>query len=269
MARLSICLPVFNGADFVEDALRSIAGQTSRDFVVLASDNASTDGTGEILRAWSDRLPMQILSQPKTSPMQAHFNLLLDHVETEAYMVLCHDDYFYHPNAIALALEALDSSQDISAIYCDLVYVSEHNRALATRRFAREGSMNAGDLGRESLRKARNMFGIPLLVRKDALGASRYDPQFHYLMDVDLSWTVSNTQPAWHIPKTLIANRYRKTNTTWSLLSQSSLEYRKLATKYGISMSRTDLIRLDVTNWFVGQKKRVFGLYERMVTRFG
>lgn len=269
MARLSICLPVYNGADFVEDALRSIASQTSRDFIVLASNNASTDQTQKVLEAWSDRIPMQILAQPATVPMQAHFNLLLDQVDTEAYMVLCHDDYFNAPDAVALALQALDASQDVSAVYCDLAYVSEGNRMLATRRFDRNGVMDADQLGRESLRKARNMFGIPLAVRTAALGTSRYDPQFHYLMDIDLSWTVSRHRPAWHIPKPLIANRYRKANTTWTLLSQSSQEYRRLAAKYQIPMTRFDLARLDVTNWIVGQKKRVFGLYERTVTRFG
>ncbi|MEM7742132.1 MAG: glycosyltransferase [Pseudomonadota bacterium] len=269
MARLSICLPVLNGADLVEDALRSIDVQTSRDFIVLAGDNASTDETRHVLDRWAARLPMQIVSQSETIPMQAHFNQLLDRVGTEAFMVLCHDDYFRSPDAVARALAAVDANPDISAIYCDLAYVSENNRLLATRRFDRAGPINADVLGRDCLRRARNMFGIPLLVRRDALARSRYDPQFHYLMDVDLSWTVSRHQPAWHIPELLIANRYRRSNMTWDLLGASTAEYRLLAAKYGIDLSPVDRARLRLTNSTVGWKRRAFGLYERMVTRFG
>ena len=58
MPRISICLPVYNGADYVEDALASIAAQTCTDYVVLASDNASSDETGAILDKWSRRIAM-------------------------------------------------------------------------------------------------------------------------------------------------------------------------------------------------------------------
>ncbi len=262
-------MPVLNGADLVEDALRSIDAQTSRDFIVLASDNASTDETRDVLDRWALRLPMQIVSQSETIPMQTHFNQLLDRVETEAFMVLCHDDYLRSPDAVARALAAADANPDISAIYCDLAYVSENNRLLATRRFGRTGPVDADVLGRDCLRRARNMFGIPLLMRRDALAQARYDPQFHYLMDVDLSWTVSRHQPAWHIPEVLIANRYRRSNMTWDLQGASAAEYHLLADKYGVSLSQFDRARLRLTNATVGWKRRAFGLYERLVTRYG
>ena len=74
MARISICLPVYNGAAYVEEALTSIAAQTSKDYVVLASDNASTDQTSEILKRWSKQIPMEIVVQPQTMPMPVRSN---------------------------------------------------------------------------------------------------------------------------------------------------------------------------------------------------
>lgn len=269
MARLSICLPVYNGADYVEKALASIAAQTSTDYVVLASDNASTDRTGEILVRWASRIPMEIVTQPQTRPMQEHFDALLDRVETESYMLLCHDDFFCSPQAIAKALDTLDSRPEISAIYCDLAYVSENGRVLAHRRFARSGPIEADAIGRQCIRKARNMFGIPLAVRRDALGANRYDRQFRYVVDVDLSWTISKQAPAWHIPEVLIANRYSGANSTWALLGDAEREFLCLARKHGVQLSTADRARIKLTNWQVAQQKRLFGLYERLVTRFG
>ena len=269
MPRISICLPVYNGADYVEDALASIAAQTCTDYVVLASDNASSDETGAILDKWSRRIAMDIVTQDETIPMQTHFDRLLDRVETEAYMLLCHDDYLCAPDALEKALAALDAVPDVSAIYCDLAYVSERGTTLATRRFEREGPMDADMIGEQSLRSARNMFGIPLLVRTSALGSHRYDPQFRYIVDVDLSWTISRNAPAWHIPEVMIANRYSASNSTWAMLKDASTEFMALARKYGVALTPGERRHIGFINWYTGMQKQLFGAYERVRTRLG
>ena len=47
---VSICLPVYNGERYVRSAIASILEQTYEDFELIITDNASTDGTGEICR---------------------------------------------------------------------------------------------------------------------------------------------------------------------------------------------------------------------------
>jgi glycosyltransferase involved in cell wall biosynthesis len=48
-------LPVYNGEEFLEQALDSILGQTFTGFSLVVSDNASTDRTMEILEAYAAR----------------------------------------------------------------------------------------------------------------------------------------------------------------------------------------------------------------------
>ena len=43
-----IGMPVYNGARYLEEAVRSLLSQTERDFLILLSDNCSTDQTPEI-----------------------------------------------------------------------------------------------------------------------------------------------------------------------------------------------------------------------------
>lgn len=45
---VSICLPVYNAARFLRDAMESIARQTFRDFEVVVIDDGSSDGSAEI-----------------------------------------------------------------------------------------------------------------------------------------------------------------------------------------------------------------------------
>ena len=52
---VSVGLFVYNGERFIEDALNSILNQTFTDFELIISDNASTDRTGEIAKAYAQR----------------------------------------------------------------------------------------------------------------------------------------------------------------------------------------------------------------------
>ena len=53
--RLAIGLPVYNGAEFLGEALTALLGQTYEDFELIISDNASTDATEEICREFAGR----------------------------------------------------------------------------------------------------------------------------------------------------------------------------------------------------------------------
>ena len=64
---LSVLLPVRDGAAFLEEALTSLERQTFTDFQVMAVDDGSVDGTGEILRAAArrDRRIRRLTQEPK------------------------------------------------------------------------------------------------------------------------------------------------------------------------------------------------------------
>ncbi|WP_428688723.1 glycosyltransferase family 2 protein [Roseibium sp.] len=267
MAQFTVLIPILNGAELLGEALASVEAQTLTDVRVIVSDNASTDATPEILEAWRGRLNLRVVRQPETLPISTHFNALLGEIETEKYMLLCHDDYLADPDALRLADIALDRYPDAPAAYCDLAYVNTKRRLLATRRFDRGTLFSADAAGHETIRTARNMFGIPLAVRTEALGDHRYDPQFHYLTDVDLSWSMAKGRELVHVPRPLIANRYRAGNTTWSLLGQARSEYFAFARKHGVPLSSFQKARLSARIWAVNQQKKLFGLYGRMVER--
>lgn len=52
---ISIGLPVWNGANFLDQAIQSVLAQTEPDLELIISDNASTDVTEEICRGWLGR----------------------------------------------------------------------------------------------------------------------------------------------------------------------------------------------------------------------
>ena len=51
---VSVCTPVYNGSDYIEESIRSILSQTYTNFKLIVCDNCSTDNTEEIVRSFSD-----------------------------------------------------------------------------------------------------------------------------------------------------------------------------------------------------------------------
>src|SRR6266436_6050451 len=52
---VTIAIPTFNRAPWLNDCVHSALSQTYQNFEILVSDNASTDGTEEVLRQFTDR----------------------------------------------------------------------------------------------------------------------------------------------------------------------------------------------------------------------
>ena len=48
MEIVSVCLPLFNGGKFLQDALRSLENQTYKDFTLYISDDGSIDDSFKI-----------------------------------------------------------------------------------------------------------------------------------------------------------------------------------------------------------------------------
>ena len=51
---VSVCVPCYNGAEFLERTLESVLAQTFTDYELVVADNKSTDGTVDIVKSFSD-----------------------------------------------------------------------------------------------------------------------------------------------------------------------------------------------------------------------
>ena len=96
---LSVLTPVYNGEDYVAQALDSIALQADPGIECIAVNGESTDGTLAILRRYQDRLPLKILSMGRDSNWIAKTNHALS-VATGEYACFLHHDDVWFPNRL-------------------------------------------------------------------------------------------------------------------------------------------------------------------------
>ena len=52
---ISVVMPVHNALPYLHQSINSIVGQTLGDFEFVILDDASSDGSSELLRAWAQK----------------------------------------------------------------------------------------------------------------------------------------------------------------------------------------------------------------------
>ena len=60
--RAAVCVSTYRRPERLERLLAALAAQTADEVEVVVYDDASGDGTGEVLRRWQDRLPLTVLT---------------------------------------------------------------------------------------------------------------------------------------------------------------------------------------------------------------
>jgi len=115
--RVSIGLPVFNGENYLEKALDSILAQTYSDFELIISDNASTDRTAEICRAYAAKDERIRYFRNETNLGAAkNFNRVFELSSGEYFKWAAHDD-LCTPGYLERCVEILDREPDVVLCY--------------------------------------------------------------------------------------------------------------------------------------------------------
>jgi glycosyltransferase involved in cell wall biosynthesis len=93
--RVTVGTPVFNGADYIEQALESLQNQTFADFELIISDNASTDGTSDICARFvqGDSRFRYVRQEQNIGPIP-NFLFLLEQARGTYFMWAAADDYW-------------------------------------------------------------------------------------------------------------------------------------------------------------------------------
>ncbi|MCB0156846.1 MAG: glycosyltransferase family 2 protein [Caldilineaceae bacterium] len=111
--RVTIGLPVYNGEKYLATAIESILTQTYRDFELIIADNASTDGTAAICRAYTakdDRV--RYVRNAQNLGAAPNFNLTLALARGEYFKWAAYDDWI-GPAYLEHCVAALDAHPDV------------------------------------------------------------------------------------------------------------------------------------------------------------
>jgi glycosyltransferase involved in cell wall biosynthesis len=116
--RVSVGLPVYNGAAYLREALDSLLAQDFEGFEVIVSDNASTDETSEIARDAADRDPrVRYVRNERNLGAAGNYNQLVHLAKAPYFKWAAYDDLLA-PSHLRRSVATLDAApEDVVLCY--------------------------------------------------------------------------------------------------------------------------------------------------------
>jgi glycosyltransferase involved in cell wall biosynthesis len=285
---VSLCIPTWNGAAYVADALRSALAQTLRDFELLVVDDGSTDDTLQVVAGFDDPR-LRVVRNASRLGLPGNWNRCLELARGEYVKFLFQDDLL-EPWAVERLVDALRLAPEAGLAFGRRIIRHENGGTRVPlllgdaypemqRRFyaAARGGMRGEDLVRTALREGRdltvNVLGEPsfvLLRRHAVLRAGGFDPAYRQLVDWDLWLRLGRDAVLVFVDETL--GTFRVHDGGESVRNHGSLrvpwEYVRLLAgvhrQYGETLARPDRRRLETARWrcrrhLAGEALRLLG----------
>lgn len=129
--RVSIGVPVYNGENFLAEALGSILAQTYRDFEIVICDNASTDRTEAICRDFAAADPrVRYYRNERNIGLGPNFNHVLELSRGPYFKWACHDDLL-EPVYLEKCIAVLDAHPEIVQCHTKTRVIGEGDGLIA------------------------------------------------------------------------------------------------------------------------------------------
>ena len=177
--KVSIGLPVFNGEEYLREAVESVLAQSFADFELLISDNASTDATPEICREFADAdRRVRYLRNESNLGASRNWNKVFEMATGKYFKWLAHDDILGR-DLLAKTVHVLDSDRSVVLCYPGAARIDERGEVLGERHGKLMRGMSASPVERyrEVMRAGTHGPALFGLMRKEVLELTKvYQP---------------------------------------------------------------------------------------------
>ncbi|MCM1157272.1 MAG: glycosyltransferase family 2 protein [Bacteroidales bacterium] len=124
---VQILMATYNGEKYLREQLDSLLKQTYQDIQILIRDDASSDGTVEILAEYSRKYSNINYYEGHNIGAQKSFFDLFAHVDKRAdFIAACDQDDVWYADKLETALKALEMVKE-PALYCGRTQLTDEN----------------------------------------------------------------------------------------------------------------------------------------------
>lgn len=161
MTLVSVCIPTYNGAEFLDECLRSARAQTHAEQEILVVDDGSSDRTLDIAREHAAHDPRVVVhANPRNLGLVGNWNRCIELASGEWIKFLFQDDLL-HPHCVQKLL-AEGQAQGRMLVACDRDFlfddsIDERLRDTYARSRSQVQALLAAERGASAARYAQHM----------------------------------------------------------------------------------------------------------------
>ncbi|MDH4358774.1 MAG: glycosyltransferase [Candidatus Berkelbacteria bacterium] len=227
--KVSIVIPVYNGANHLREAINSALAQTYENIEVLViNDGSDDDGSTEaIAKSYGDKV---CYFYKKNGGVASALNFGIKKMSGEYFSWLSHDD-LYRPNKILIQIKYLQAHSGDSSIilFSDFTLIDRDKKILSKAKIKGVTSKNLY----YRLISTSPIHGCSLLIPKRCFPSKNpFNIKLRATQDYDLWFRMCTNYRFIHQPKDLIFSRLHKEQDTLKKTAIVRLENINLNNKY-------------------------------------
>lgn len=183
-------MAIYNGREFLADAIRSIGRQTHQvaEFVII--DDGSTDGSAQLARQILSEMPIlnsraSVVTQENAGQGEAR-NRGVELARSD-YVALIDQDDTWDPEHVELLLSEIQKSESLGWVYSDFTEIDDAGRVIRRNYLSYTGYVPPRKTVFSLIGKDMMMLPTASLIRKEAFEeVAGFDSQFRGFEDDDL-----------------------------------------------------------------------------------
>jgi glycosyltransferase involved in cell wall biosynthesis len=134
-ASLTVSILTYNRKDYLVEALKAICEQSYWNFNVKILDNASTDGTEDVVKPFLSDKRFEYIRHSKNIGGSGNYNFALTHCTTD-FLLITHDDDRMKKNMLVEEMGVLRDYPDVNLVCCENDYIDGTGKVLRSAVFS-------------------------------------------------------------------------------------------------------------------------------------
>ncbi|WP_330565271.1 glycosyltransferase [Pseudomonas yamanorum] len=180
-AKVSVMVPVYNAERYIRECLDSLFSQDYEDFEVVVSDDASSDGTQQILQEYADKYSNMILFlNQKNLGITDNCDQIFKACSGDYIALFAGDDVML-PGKLRFQVEYMQQHQDVSMTYHSVEIFNSDNGVIigVTNLVSSDETNNSADI----IKKMGIAGPMSIMARTSAVPKDIYKTKVKYISD--------------------------------------------------------------------------------------
>lgn len=213
---VSVLIPTYNYANYLDEAIQSVLNQTFKDFELIIVDDRSKDNTAQVVQKYLADSRVSFFINDSNIGLVRNFNKCLEYAKGKYIKFLMADDLFY-PTLLEKYVAVMEKYPTVSLVTAYRKFVGKD--AELKQEFAPFTQLQEGKKIIYETLKTHNWIGEPTTVmfRKSNLSLGLFDTNYNWIPDWEMWLRQLTVGDCFIIPEVLSCFRQHEKQATVAL----------------------------------------------------